>query len=175
MIQDVSENAGDKKVHVTVVVVISGCRAHRVAAPRHARVFGDVREPHTPFVAKKAVKVLGRVFLEGWDARAVGKKDVRQAVVVVIEGRHSAGHAFYKMFLGSGMILQYEVQPGAVGHIPVANRAERGNATRDGVVPLDRRQQESSEAGGKKLPAAGFVFQLHPLAALELSSCHSPK
>jgi len=53
---------------------------------------------------------------------AVHKKNVRPAVIVVINEGHTRSHGFGKKFLPEGAIVVDEVEPGLLCDIPELNR-----------------------------------------------------
>src|SRR6185503_6679151 len=80
-VQDISVDARDKDVRVTVVVIVGGSHRHRVANACDARLFGNIREGQVGVVLVEPVVECGTSLATRGDVGSVGEVDVKAAVI----------------------------------------------------------------------------------------------
>ena len=111
---------GDEKIVVAVVVVVPDRHAH----PKHLHV----QSRPVRYVRERAVMIvvieLGRrVFLNvAGPVHAVHKKNVRPAVVVVVNKGHSRPHCFGEKFLPESAVVVDKAESRLLRDIPELNR-----------------------------------------------------
>src|SRR5579864_1872171 len=109
VVERVAVDASDENIFVAVVVVIADRNAGVVARAGQSGLCGDVGEVTLAVVFEEAVVVLGRIFLERLQVRAVSEEDVELAVVVVIENGYASGHGFRGIVLGAFVAVKLEL------------------------------------------------------------------
>ena len=92
MIERSAMHAGNEEVRVAIVVIVADGRAHVVSRAGQARFFGDVLEHSFAFIAEQAIGKLGGIFLQCGHVRAIGEKNIRPTVLVVVENGRSSSH-----------------------------------------------------------------------------------
>src|SRR5271169_1280172 len=97
----VAVDAGDVKIDKSIIVVVAGGHSHRIADALQAGFLSYVSEGAVPVIAEEPVGVTGIVLFQRRDSRAIGKEDVEQTVVVVVEEGYSASHGFKRVALGT--------------------------------------------------------------------------
>src|ERR1700728_3883506 len=107
--QLISVESSDVQIDKAVIVVVTSGDTHGIAGARQTGLFGDVCESSVSIVAKESV-IKGRTaFFQRRNCRSVGKEDIQQTVVVVIEERDAARHCLYRVALRANTILQFEM------------------------------------------------------------------
>src|SRR5258708_9933634 len=84
-------------------------RSHRITDAVQAGFLSYIGKGAVPVVAEEPVRVTGIAFFKGRDGRAIGKEDVQQTVVVVVEQRYSASHGFKRVPLRTDAVLELEL------------------------------------------------------------------
>ena len=110
---------GDEKIVVAVVVVVADGHSHS----KHL----DVESRFVRYVGERAVVIvvieLGRRVLlnVAGPVHAIHEKNVRPAVVVIVNEGHTGSHGFGKKFLSEGGIVVHEMDPGGLRDVPELN------------------------------------------------------
>ncbi len=118
---------GDEKIVEAVVIVVTDGHAH-------SKQF-DVEPSLVRHVGERAVMIVviesgGRVFLDmAGPVHAVHKKNVRPAVVVVVDEGHARSHGFRQEFLPEGAIIVNESNPGLLSDITKSHGTGIGRCT----------------------------------------------
>src|SRR5260221_10123888 len=87
-------HAGYKDVFVSVIVVVADGHAGVVTSAGQASFFGNVGKRAIAVVTEEPVPIFWRSFFQTGDVCAIGEKNVRVAVIVVVEDRNASGHRF---------------------------------------------------------------------------------
>src|SRR6266404_3295350 len=117
----------DEKIVKPVVIVVTHGHAH----PEHL----NVESCFVSYVSESAVMIVviesgGRVFLDmAGPVHAVHKKNVRPAVVVVVDEGHARSHGFRQEFLPEGAIIVNESNPGLLSDITKSHGTGIGRCT----------------------------------------------
>src|ERR1022692_1858635 len=85
-------HAGEEDIRPSIVIVISNGDADAVALALDSGFLRNIRESSVMVIVEKAVPILGRLFLQRRDGRAVHEVNVQVAVIVVIEKGHPGEH-----------------------------------------------------------------------------------
>ena len=110
----------DKKIVVSVVVVVAHGHAHSKHVRVQSRLVRYLRERAVMIVV---IKLGGRVFLNvAGPVHVVHKKNIRPAVVVVVDEGYTRSHGFGEKFLSESAIVVNELQPGLLRDIAELNR-----------------------------------------------------
>jgi len=109
-----------KKIIEAVVVEVADGNAHSKHFHVQARFVSHVHERAVMLVV---IELGRRVFLDvAGPVHAIHKKNIRPAVIVVINEGHTRSHGFGKIFLPEGAIVVDEVDPGLLRDIPELDR-----------------------------------------------------
>src|SRR6266704_981446 len=110
----------DEKIVVTVVVVVPHGHAH----PEQL----DVKSSFVCHVGEGAVMIVaielgsGVLLNVAGPVHAIDKKNVRPAIVVVVNESHTRAHGFWQEFLPEGAIVMNEVDSGGLRDVAELNR-----------------------------------------------------
>ncbi len=105
----VAVDAGHVKIDKSVVVVVAGRYSHRIADALQSGLLGYIGEGAVSVVAVEPVVVTGIALFQRRNGRAIGKENVEQAVVVVVEDRDSAHHCFKRVALRTDAVPELEL------------------------------------------------------------------
>jgi len=158
-------DAGNVKIDEAIIVIVSDGHSHRIADALQAGLLRYIGEGAIAVVAEEAVGITGIALLKRWDGRAIGKENVQQALIVVVEESHSAGHGFKCVALRTDTILEreldlrlfddvLELDPRCSRHSRIRGLFAGSGATRLGCLMGHRRWDRggrwglSSKAGG---------------------------
>ncbi len=116
-IEDVCFETGDEQIGVAVIVVIAGRHTHSVPMPAHdprqARRIGHVIERRVTPVPKESITV-GRSGVMGVAQRdddpPLNAVNIKPAIAVEVEQRHTAGIGFRKQETGRMAIIEKEAK-----------------------------------------------------------------
>ena len=123
VVQGVAVDACHENIRKAVVVVIADGHAHVVSGAGETRFLRDIGENAFSVIPEQPVRELGRIFLERFNVGAVGKKNVRTTVLVVIKNGNAAGHGRrcvreFRRFIRlhpKGKRLERETDSGCIG------------------------------------------------------------
>jgi len=102
-------DAGNVKIDEAIIVIVAGGHSHGVADALQASFLGYIGEGGIPVVAEEPVGITGIALLKRRDGRAIGKENVQQAVIVVVEDSNAAGHRFKRVPLRTDAVLELEL------------------------------------------------------------------
>src|SRR6266700_2838908 len=89
-----------------VVVEVRHGDANVIAGAGKSGGIGYVCEHSVAIVAEQPIPILGSILFQRGDIRAVREENVRTAIAVVVEDRHSSGHGFRSVAGGCLGIFQ---------------------------------------------------------------------
>ena len=148
--------AGDEEIGMAVVVVVADGDAHVVSGAGEAGGVGYVGEDAVAVVAEEAVAILGSVFLQRGDIRAVGEEDVGASVAVVVEDGNASGHGFrsvagrrFGVLQAEGDFLQFEGDGAGGGGSLEQHQSAQDNQDREEVRQARLRCSRVPSAPGK--------------------------
>ena len=137
-------DAGDKKVHMAVVIEIRRRRPHRVPCPGKTGLVRHVLELHTAKITKQPVPELDMILLQRRDGGAVREENVRQAVSVVIERHYPAGHGLDNLLFRRRAVFEHKVDARASRHVAEPNWSD----ARSRLRPRPEQNRKGSERHG---------------------------
>src|SRR5208337_3112638 len=105
----VAVDAGHVEIDKSIIVVVAGGHSHRIADALQAGFFGYIGEGSVPVVAKEAVVVTGIALFQRRNGRTIGKENIQQTGVVVVEDGYSSHHGFKRIVLGTDAVLKFEL------------------------------------------------------------------
>ena len=129
---------GDEDVRPPIVVVISHRDADAVSLALDSGLLGNIREGTVAIVVEQPVPILGRLFLQRRNGRAVDEVNVQVPVVVVIEKRHAGEHGLGQILVGRGAVVRDEVDAGAVRDFFECDRSQRRRRRQNQKRPEER-------------------------------------
>jgi hypothetical protein len=138
-----------EEIDVPVVVVVRGCRAHRIADPPHGGAVGHVREAELAVIAIEAICVRGAGLLEGRRIGAVREENVRPPVAVVVEDGESAWGALHEVPARRRRIVMYEAHARRLRYVPEVHAS--AIRTRLGARYPDQDEPQDDRAAAKIL------------------------
>ena len=116
-IKNVVADSSYQKIGISVVVIIRGGYAVRVAASLYSCCHRHVRESAVAVIAIQTVEKFGIDFFEGGRRSAVDKEDIGAAIVVVIECGYTAGHQFDLVELPVCAVIELKVDSSLLSDI----------------------------------------------------------
>ena len=116
VVQSVSAECGDVKVGVAVVVIIANCGAHAIVVAGQASGLCHIHKRSVAQVAVQPVPIARVRFVGHFagghritECRAVDKKQIQAAVIVVVEDGRATAHGFEQVLLACVISLVFEI------------------------------------------------------------------